>query len=88
MTNGLTKRTLSHLVTLVFSLFFASAFPANAVAPLHDWSFSKEAINRLMDYPWTGNIRELRNVVERLMILGSNPITEDDIERFASKPNS
>lgn len=51
-------------------------------------SFSKEAINRLMDYPWTGNIRELRNVVERLMILGSNPITEDDIERFASKPNS
>ena len=51
-------------------------------------SFSKEAINRLMDYPWTGNIRELRNVVERLMILGSNPVTEDDIERFAAKPNS
>lgn len=51
-------------------------------------SFSKEAINRLMDYPWTGNIRELRNVVERLMILGSNPVTEDDIERFAAKSNS
>jgi len=51
-------------------------------------SFSKEAINRLMDYPWTGNIRELRNVVERLMILGSNPVTVDDIERFAAKPNS
>jgi DNA-binding NtrC family response regulator len=41
-----------------------------------------------MDYPWTGNIRELRNVVERLMILGSNPVTVDDIERFAAKPNS
>jgi DNA-binding NtrC family response regulator len=50
-------------------------------------SFSKEAVNQLMDYPWTGNIRELRNVVERLMILGSNPVTEDDIERFAAKPN-
>ena len=50
--------------------------------------FSKEAINRLMDYPWTGNIRELRNVVERLMILGSNPITVEDIQQFAAKPNS
>ena len=41
-----------------------------------------------MDNTCTGNILELMNVVERLMILGSNPITEDDIERFASKPNS
>ena len=47
--------------------------------------FSKDALQKLMDYPWTGNIRELRNVVERLMILGSNPITIDDIEQFASK---
>lgn len=48
-------------------------------------SFSKDALQKLMDYPWTGNIRELRNVVERLMILGSNPITINDIEQFASK---
>lgn len=47
--------------------------------------FSKDALQKLMDYPWTGNIRELRNVVERLMILGSNPITINDIEQFASK---
>ena len=40
-----------------------------------------------MDYPWTGNIRELRNVVERLMILGENPITGNDIKQFASKQN-
>ena len=51
-------------------------------------SFSKEAINKLMDYPWTGNIRELRNVVERLMILGSDPVTEEDIRQFASKPKA
>ena len=50
-------------------------------------SFSKEAVKMLMDYPWTGNIRELRNVVERLMILGENPITENDIKQFASKQN-
>ena len=49
-------------------------------------SFSKSAIDQLMDYPWTGNIRELKNVVERLMILGSNPITVNDIEQFAAKP--
>ena len=49
-------------------------------------TFSKSAITQLMDYPWTGNIRELKNVVERLMILGSNPVTEEDIQQFAAKP--
>ena len=49
-------------------------------------TFSKSAIDRLMDYPWTGNIRELKNVIERLMILGSNPVTVDDIQQFAAKP--
>ncbi len=48
-------------------------------------TFSKSAIERLMDYPWTGNIRELRNVVERLLILGSDPVTVHDIQQFASK---
>ena len=33
----------------------------------------KAAVNKLQDYPWTGNIRELRNVIERLMILGVIP---------------
>ena len=51
-------------------------------------SFSKGAIDQLMNYPWTGNIRELKNVVERLMILGSNPVTEYDIQQFAYKPKS
>ena len=47
--------------------------------------FSKEALSKLEKYPWTGNVRELRNVVERLMILGDNPITAKNIEQFASK---
>ena len=40
---------------------------------------SKEAIKSLQKLPWTGNIRELRNVVERLIILGEDPITAEDV---------
>ena len=48
-------------------------------------NIEEAAILKLQDYPWTGNIRELRNVIERLMILGDNPITKKNIEQFASK---
>jgi DNA-binding NtrC family response regulator len=48
-------------------------------------SFSKEAIKLLQEYDWTGNIRELRNVVERLIILGGTEISEMDVKLFASK---
>ena len=47
--------------------------------------FTVEAINLLKKYDWTGNIRELRNVVERLIILGGNEISENDVQLFASK---
>ena len=47
--------------------------------------FSPEALQKLKDYPWSGNVRELRNVVERLMILGDNPITSKNINQFAPK---
>ena len=47
--------------------------------------FSPEAIKLLQEYDWTGNIRELRNVVERLIILGGNEISESDVQLFASK---
>ncbi|WP_306353006.1 sigma-54-dependent transcriptional regulator [Flavobacterium sp. '19STA2R22 D10 B1'] len=47
--------------------------------------FSDDAIALLKEYDWTGNIRELRNVVERLIILGSQEITENDVKLFASK---
>ncbi len=48
-------------------------------------SFSKSAIKLLQEYDWTGNIRELRNVVERLIILGGSEISEQDVKLFASK---
>ena len=47
--------------------------------------FSPKAILLLQEYDWTGNIRELRNVVERLIILGSDKVTEKDVTLFASK---
>ncbi|MGB6152757.1 MAG: sigma-54 dependent transcriptional regulator [Pricia sp.] len=47
--------------------------------------FSEEAIELLKSYDWTGNIRELRNVIERLIILGGKEVTEDDVKLFASK---
>ncbi|MAU17069.1 MAG: response regulator [Muricauda sp.] len=47
--------------------------------------FSKGAIEMLKGYDWTGNIRELRNVVERLIILGGKEVSEEDVKLFASK---
>ncbi len=47
--------------------------------------YSSAAINLLKEYDWTGNIRELRNVVERLIILGGSEISENDVKLFASK---
>ncbi len=48
-------------------------------------TFSAKAIELLKAYDWTGNIRELRNVVERLIILGGAQVSEDDVKLFASK---
>jgi len=48
-------------------------------------NFSEKAIEKLKTYNWTGNIRELRNVVERLIILGGGEISEKDITLYASK---
>jgi two-component system nitrogen regulation response regulator NtrX len=48
-------------------------------------TFTAQAIKLLQEYDWTGNIRELRNVVERLIILGGSEISETDVKMFASK---
>ena len=48
-------------------------------------NFSEAALQLLQEYDWTGNIRELRNVVERLIILGSSEISEQDVKLFATK---
>ena len=47
--------------------------------------FLPEAIALLQEYDWTGNIRELRNVVERLIILGGQDVSVGDVNLFASK---
>ncbi len=47
--------------------------------------FSEKALKKLKEYDWTGNIRELRNVVERLIILGGSEVSEEDVKLFASK---
>jgi DNA-binding NtrC family response regulator len=45
-------------------------------------SFEESAIEGLQSRTWTGNIRELRNVVERLIILGGSTISNEDVEMF------
>ncbi|MDO4881054.1 MAG: sigma-54 dependent transcriptional regulator [Capnocytophaga sp.] len=47
--------------------------------------FNQKAVSLLQKYDWTGNIRELRNVVERLIILGGKEITEADVKNFGGK---
>ena len=47
--------------------------------------FTEAAYVKLNSYPWTGNVRELRNVVERLLILGEDPISSENIVQFAPK---
>ena len=47
--------------------------------------FEPKAIENLQNFSWTGNIRELRNIVERLVILGGNPVSAEDVASFVRK---
>ncbi|RLZ06510.1 sigma-54-dependent transcriptional regulator [Faecalibacter macacae] len=62
---------------------FAEDFSLNL--GLENKSFDDKAHEALKEIDWTGNIRELRNVVERLMILGANPISEEDVKMYVKK---
>src|SRR5687768_6089564 len=42
----------------------------------------EDAVKLLQDYNWTGNVRELRNVVERLVILSGKTITKEDVNNY------
>jgi DNA-binding NtrC family response regulator len=46
---------------------------------------SQAAMKELQKVSWTGNVRELRNVVERLAILGEKEITAEDVKKYAAK---
>ncbi|MGB1410654.1 MAG: sigma-54-dependent transcriptional regulator [Flavobacteriaceae bacterium] len=48
-------------------------------------TFDNKAMAALQSFDWTGNIRELRNVVERLIILSGPSISEQDVKQFAQK---
>jgi len=45
-------------------------------------SINEDAVEMLMSFKWTGNVRELHNVIERLLILGSSQITKQDVEKY------
>ncbi|MBQ6770948.1 MAG: sigma-54-dependent Fis family transcriptional regulator [Bacteroidales bacterium] len=47
-------------------------------------TFEPEALEELKQYQWTGNIRELHNIVERLVILCGDHITKEDVVRFGN----
>ena len=63
--------------------FFTKKIAEEQGTPVKE--FSAEAVQLLQEYDWTGNIRELRNVVERLIILGEKEVTKNDVALFASK---
>ena len=48
-------------------------------------TFSLEALKTLQSYSWSGNIREFRNVIERLIILCSDTVSKKDVKSFAGK---
>lgn len=59
---------------------FIADISAEAGKPVK--KIDEDAVKALMSKPWTGNIRELRNVVERLLILSGNVITLKDVEMY------
>ncbi len=63
--------------------YFCKQIASEQGAPVKN--FDKKALALLKSFDWTGNIRELRNVVERLIILGGPQITEEDVHLFAQK---
>lgn len=49
---------------------------------INDKKITPEAIDLLKNMAWTGNIRELRNIIERLIILGNDPISVSDVKTY------
>ena len=59
---------------------FSAMISSESGKPVRE--FSAEAIDLLSNKEWPGNIRELRNVVERLLILGGNPVSAQDVKDY------
>jgi DNA-binding NtrC family response regulator len=61
--------------------YFSGSICSESGKPVRE--FSPEALALLQERSWPGNIRELRNVVERLLILGGSPISAQDVKDYA-----
>jgi len=68
-------------IPLLSEHFIAQVCSEQGIAPK---KIVDKAVKELQKLPWTGNIRELRNVIERLVILSGKEITEGDVKTFAS----
>lgn len=60
--------------------YFSEQICAESGKPVRE--FAPEAVSALQAKSWPGNIRELRNVVERLLILGGTPVCAQDVEDY------
>ena len=67
-------------IPLLVDYFTAKICEEQGIAPK---TFDASAIKALQSKQWTGNIRQLRNVVERLIILAGAKITKEDVEMYA-----
>ena len=67
-------------IPLLVDYFVGQICAEQGIAPK---TFDDAAIKALQAKDWTGNIRQLRNVVERLIILAGSKITKDDVEAYA-----
>lgn len=73
------KEDIPHLIT-----YFLKEIADDYKSPVRE--ISNEAVEELQKKNWTGNIRELRNVVERLVILGEKVISKTDVINFVAMP--
>jgi transcriptional regulator with GAF, ATPase, and Fis domain len=67
-------------IPLLIEKFLGDISQENGNAPK---KIHPDAVKKLQEFPWTGNIRELRNVVERLVILGDSTISLEDVKKYA-----
>ncbi|OYT10676.1 MAG: hypothetical protein B6I18_07865 [Bacteroidetes bacterium 4572_112] len=66
-------------IPILANYFMEDISQTNGKLPL---DFDKGVLEALSDMPWTGNIRELRNVIERLSILCDGSVSMDDLELY------
>ena len=67
-------------IPLLAEHFISQVCGEQGIAPK---PMAEKAVKELQKLPWTGNVRELRNVIERLVILSGKEITEADVKAYA-----